>query len=106
MAMWILATAAAFSDVQSVWMPHGSVRASTLPALQPVEQERQSAVVSLQRSLPFFAVPIRYTVRKASTVRPRLGQIRGLKQASEFNLFEGHNLSSDGLLSAVSIPIL
>ena len=54
--MWILATAAAFSDVQSVGVSLGSWRPQPPPALQPAELRPQPAVVSLQSSPPLFAV--------------------------------------------------
>ena len=55
MTLWIFATATAFS-VQVVQLRLGSVRIESLPALQPAEQRRQLAVVSLQSSPPLFAV--------------------------------------------------
>ena len=63
MTLWILAIATAFSAVQSVRMPLASVRIRSLPALQPAKQRRQPAVVSLQSTLPLFAV--------RGAVRPR-----------------------------------
>ena len=63
MAMWILATAAAFSDVQSVRMPH----AFSLLVLQSAEHGLQPFVVSSQSSPPLFAVRRRYAVRRART---------------------------------------
>ena len=71
MAIWILATATAFSDVQSVRMPLASMRTQHLPALQPAEQRWQPAVVSLQSSTPIFlvrgAVRSRHVAEKART---------------------------------------
>ena len=67
MALWILAIATAFSDFQSVRIPHVSVRTHILPTLQPTEQTQQ-LLLSLQSSPPLFAV------RGVATPRPVAGK--------------------------------
>ena len=50
MATWILATAVALSDVQSLRIPHASTRTDRLPELQRAAQRREPAAASLPSS--------------------------------------------------------